>query len=130
LSNRKDLGMQPMGFTVLMVSHQSPTWGFINSFFTSSPWMNFAERNIGTLGAMVRNCHCAFKVPYQYHNWTQRWCCRQLDLQSLTTSTWDIPKTSPSFSSILGNQSAGLVLHIRVATHSHTKSELKTMEQV
>jgi hypothetical protein len=26
-------------------------------------WMNFAERNIGSLGAMVCNCHRAFKNP-------------------------------------------------------------------
>ena len=56
-----------------------------------SPWMNFAERNIGTLGAMVRNCHRAFKIPYKYHNWTQRWCCDCHNISSIRKLDWNSP---------------------------------------
>lgn len=56
-----------------------------------SPWMNFAERNIGTLGAMVRNCHRAFHVPPQYHNWTQKWCCDCHNIASNRQLGWLSP---------------------------------------
>ena len=51
-----------------------------------SPWMNFAERNIGQLGSMVRKCHLVFGVPHQYHNWTQRWCCQVHNIASCPLS--------------------------------------------
>ena len=56
-----------------------------------SPWMNFAERNIGNLGAMVRNCHRALKIPYQYHNWTQKWCCDCHNIASSRRLDWKSP---------------------------------------
>jgi hypothetical protein len=56
-----------------------------------SPWMNFAERNIGTLGAMVRNCHRTFNMPYKYHNWTQRWCCDCHNIASIRKLDWKLP---------------------------------------
>jgi hypothetical protein len=75
-----------------------------------SPWINFAERNKKgiLLGAMARNCHCAFKIPYQYHNWTQRWYCdchKQHRVQPTTSTCWDTLKTSQRFSSMSGNPS-------------------------
>ena len=56
-----------------------------------SPWMNFTERHIGSLGGMVRNCHRAFKIPYKYHNWTQRWCCDVHNVAANRRLNWRCP---------------------------------------
>ena len=58
-----------------------------------SPWMNFAERNIGQLGSMVRKCHLTFGVPHQYHNWTQRWCCAVHNIASCRSLNWQSPNS-------------------------------------
>eukprot|EP00980_Cylindrotheca_fusiformis_P010182 scaffold2267_cov92-Cylindrotheca_fusiformis.AAC.1 len=57
----------------------------------NSPWMNFTERHIGSLGSMVRNCHRAFKVPHKYHNWTQRWCCDVHNIAANRKLGWRSP---------------------------------------
>jgi hypothetical protein len=56
-----------------------------------SPWINFAERIIIVLGAIVRNCHRAFKIPYQFHNWTQCWCCDCHNIALSQRLDWQSP---------------------------------------
>lgn len=56
-----------------------------------SPWQNFAERRIGHLGSMVRNCMRAFNVPLAHHDWCQKWCCDVHNIASSRKLNWHSP---------------------------------------
>lgn len=58
-----------------------------------SQWMNFAERNIGQLGSMVRICHHEFKIPFKYNDWVAKWCCDVHNVAASRALNWQSPNT-------------------------------------
>jgi hypothetical protein len=56
-----------------------------------SPWQNPAEKQIGTLGSMVRNVMRTFKVPLKKHDWVQKWVCDVHNILANRRLGWRTP---------------------------------------
>jgi hypothetical protein len=55
------------------------------------PWQNPAERKVGALSAMVKNCMRAFGAPFSRHDYCQRWCCDVHNVMANRKLSWRTP---------------------------------------